>query len=112
MSLYSLLALYEADLEKIQVAVEKIDISITKTNSLKKSTLDTIMVDNKPYKEELIDKTIEHLIKAKEYLTGTALPSIRNKIDEIKAEIKRMEEEEKRKQEEEAQKASNTKKDN
>ena len=110
MSLYSLLALYEADLEKIEVAIQKIDISITKTTNLKKLTLDTIMVDNKPYKEELIDKTINHLVKAKEYLSGTALPSIRNKIDEIKAEIKRMEEEEKRKQEE-AQQASNTKKD-
>ena len=100
MSLYSILAMYEADLEKLNMALEKLNVLISQVDSLNTATMDTIAVNEKPYKKNLIDKTNNHLIKARDYLSNTAIPELIKKIEDTKEEIARMEEEERRLKEE------------
>ena len=70
MSLYSILAMYEADLEKMQTALAQLDALISQVDGLKSNTMDTIAVNDKPYSENLINNSLSHLVKAKEYLSG------------------------------------------
>ena len=100
MSLYTTLAMYESDLEKIQTALSKLERLINQVGGLKSNTMDVITVNNKPYKDELVDNSIYHLIKARDYLSSNSIPALTKKIDDIKEEIARMEEEERRLREE------------
>ena len=98
MSLYGLLAMYEADLAAVNEAITLINELSAKIVNLMGVTKDTIEVDDLAYKQEMLDEANEHTETAIEYLSST-VAFLNKKISTTKAEIKVFEENQKKEKE-------------
>ena len=106
--MYAELAMYEAELARVQQIVEQLGEAQENVDDLKKSTAETIMVDGRPYKEDYINNAIGNLGSAIAYLTGTVIPFLQKKIEELREAIRRYEEEQRRKAAEAARNRENS----
>ena len=105
MSLSDLLASLEAELsdlnaqkEQLLAVLNKLNAAMAKTDAINDTSLQVLAVDEKAYKEGLISNAKANIGRAANYISGTALPMINKKIEEVENSIEdvkeRMKEEE------------------
>ena len=106
--MYEMLAMYEAELARMQQLVGQLEAAQDSVDKLKPTARDTILVDGKAYKEGEIDSASGSLGGAIGYINGTVIPILQTRIDELREEIRRYEEEQRRLAEEAERNAQNS----
>lgn len=88
MHLYGILATYQKELAQLEGIIENLEKLEKRIDSLYGETMETISVDEKAYRADLIESSKEHIKGAIGYISGTALPILHKKIEAILLEIK------------------------
>ena len=104
MSLYDDIAKYESSISSLGVVDSNISELIVKITGLKNDLINNLNIDNKGLEEDNLNNAIQTLSGSSNTINSNYIPSLKQKIEETKAEIARQEEEEKKKKEEEEKK--------
>ena len=94
MSLSDMLASLEAELSELNGQNElllnilsKLNNASVKTDEIKKTSLQVLAINEKPFKEGIVDNVKSNIGRAADYISSTALPMINKKIEEVENSI-------------------------